>query len=65
MKFIELNPNTFQLLNLIKSNELTGEQALTRLAEEMQHSNTDVVIQFGISILTDLTSQQAIIGSSQ
>lgn len=65
VKFIELNPNTFQLLNLIKSNELTGEQALTRLAEEMQHSNTDVVIQFGISILTDLTSQQAIIGSSQ
>jgi hypothetical protein len=35
VKFIELNPMTFQLLNLIKENELTGKQALTRLAEEI------------------------------
>lgn len=65
VKFIELNPITFQLLSLVRNSELTGEQALTRLSEEMQHPNTDAVVQFGISILTDLSNQQAIIGSRQ
>ena len=54
---------TFQLLQLIKENNMTGEQALMCLAQAMQHPNTDAVIQFGAEILSDLTNQQAIIGS--
>ncbi len=63
VKFIELNPTTFQLLKLIERNEITGEQALVRLAESIQHPNIDAVIAFGAEILSDLANQQAIIGS--
>ena len=63
VKFIELNPITFQLLNLIKTNQLTGRQALTMLAEEIAHPDVDAIITFGAEILADLAKQQAIIGS--
>ena len=63
VKFIELNPITFQLLNLIQTNELTGKQALTKLAQEIAQPDVDVIITFGAEILTDLANQQAIIGS--
>ncbi len=64
VKFIELNPITFQLLNLIQTKELTGKQALTKLAEEIAHPNVGAMITFGAEILTDLVNQQAIIGST-
>jgi hypothetical protein len=64
VKFIELNPTTFQLLKLIESNKITGEQALMRLAESIQHPNIDAVIAFGAEIMNDLANQQAIIGSN-
>ena len=63
VKFIELNPITFQLLNLIKTNQLTGRQALTMLAEEIAHPDVDAIITYGAEILADLAKQQAIIGS--
>ena len=63
VKFIELNLTTFQLLNLIEANELTGKQALTRLAEEIAHPDVEAMITFGAEILADLVNQQAIIGS--
>ena len=64
VKFIELNPITFQLLNLIQTNELTGKQALTKLAEVIAQQNIDAIITFGAEILADLANQQAIIGST-
>jgi uncharacterized protein len=63
VKFIELNPVTFQLLTLINESNMTGEQALMQLAAQLQHPNPAVIIQFGAEILADLANQQAIIGS--
>ena len=63
VKFIELNPTTYQLLRLIQENNTTGKQALVRLAGEIKHPDTDAVIQFGAEILSDLAKQDAIIGS--
>jgi len=63
VKFIELNPTTFQLLKLIHENDMTGEQALVSLSEHIQHPDTNAVIAFGLEILQDLTEQGAIIGS--
>ena len=63
VKFIELNPVTFQLLKLIGENNITGKQALIRLAEDMQHPDANAVIQFGLEILQDLANQKAIVGS--
>ena len=64
VKFIELNPITFQLLNLIQTNELTGKQALTKLAEEIAHPDVGAIIRFGAEILSGLVNLQAIIGST-
>ncbi len=64
VKFIELNPITFQFLNLIQTNELTGKQALIKLAEEIAHPDIGAIITFGAEIMADLASQHAIIGSN-
>ena len=63
VKFIELNQITFQLLKLIDENNMTGKQALIRLAEDIQHPDINAMVQFGLEILQDLANQQAIIGS--
>ena len=63
VKFIELNLMTFQLLNLIQNSNLTGKQALMRLADELNYQDKEVMIQFGAEILVDLANQQAIFGS--
>ena len=63
VKFIELNPTTYQLLRLIQENNMTGKQALVTLAEDIKHPDADAVIQFGAEILSDLAIQQAIVGS--
>lgn len=65
VKFIELNPVTYQLLHLIHSEKITGKQALTSLANNIRHADTDAIIQFGMGILADLVAQQAIIGSAK
>jgi uncharacterized protein len=64
VKFIELNPMTYQLLHLIQQNQLTGKQALTQLAAAMQHPDVNAVIGFGEEILNDLVERGAIIGSA-
>ncbi len=63
VKFIELNPITFQLLSLIQENDMTGKQALVQLTEHIKHPDTNAMIQFGGEILADLAKQGAIIGS--
>lgn len=63
VKFIDLNPMTYQLLSLIKEENITGKQALTILAGRMNHPDTDAIVQFGTAILYDLAENEAIIGS--
>ena len=63
VKFIELNPITFQLLDLMTKLDLTGKQALLRLAEALNYPDGDAMLAFGAEILADLVNQQAIIGS--
>jgi uncharacterized protein len=65
VKFIALNPITFQLLQLIKEKNMTGEQALIHLAKAMQHANPELIVQFGAEILVDLARQEAIVGSAK
>jgi len=62
VSFIELNALTFALINLIKEG-VSGKQALTLLAEQIQHSELSILIEFGHGILQDLMQQHAIIGS--
>lgn len=61
INFIELNATTAQLLHLLKDNALTGEQALLQLAENLQETDTQLLLSFGSSILQDLQGQGALV----
>lgn len=63
VNFIEFNPMTYVLLELIKQG-LTGKQALTSLAEQIQHPEPNVVLEFGHGLLLDLFAKNAILGST-
>jgi uncharacterized protein len=63
VEFIELNAITHALLELIKTNQHTGQQALLAIAQQMNHPNPKAVIGFGTTILQDLYAKNAIIGS--
>ncbi|HSR02061.1 MAG TPA: putative DNA-binding domain-containing protein, partial [Methylophilaceae bacterium] len=62
VNFIELNPMMYALLELIQQG-LTGKQALTSLAEQIQHPQPEVIIEFGAGVLNDLMQQGAILAS--
>jgi len=63
VKFIELNALTYRLISLLLNEAITGKQALTLLAKELQHPQPESIIEFGLSILEDLRSQGVIIGT--
>jgi uncharacterized protein len=64
VNFIELNPMSYALLEMIKQG-MTGKQALTSLAEQIQHPDPEVIITFGHGVLNDLMAQGAVLGSQQ
>jgi hypothetical protein len=63
VKFIELNAVTHRLISLLQNAPLTGTQALTLLAKELQHPQPERIIEFGLSLLEDLQRQGVIIGT--
>ena len=66
VKFMEINPVTARLLNLLQENQtLTGQQAIEQITEEMQHPNPDVVMQGGLAALQELQGSGIILGVSR
>ena len=67
IKFIVLNATTFMLLKTIEGKQLTGRQALLNLSEQLKNDGNllepSVITHFGLEILQDLATQQALIGS--
>lgn len=63
VKFILLNPATYQLLLLLQTQAITGLQALQQLATTIQHPQPEAVITFGLETLNDLMRQEAIWGT--
>lgn len=62
VRFIELNPVTARLLGLLQGGELTSQQALLQLAQELAHPQPEAIVRFGIDILHDLKAQGALLG---
>lgn len=62
VKFIELNNITYRLIEILKQEKVSCEQALTMLAKEINQSQTESIIQFGLDLLEDLRSQGVILG---
>jgi uncharacterized protein len=63
VKFISLNPLTFELLRLLNTQQLSSKQALTYIAETIGHPQPQEIVTFGVQTLHDLMQQQAIVGS--
>lgn len=64
IQFIVLNALTYQLLLLIQEG-LSGRQALTKIAKEIQHPEPESMIQFGKSVLTELQGQHLFFKSTK
>ena len=62
VKFIELNPITFRLIELLKDKNMTSRQALTQIANEIGNLPLEHAIQFGLKILSELRNQGVILG---
>lgn len=66
IQFIELNPVTMKLLQLIKhAQHHSSEAILLQLAEEIQHPQPEVVIEAGLSLLQDLQNKNVILGTKK
>ncbi|ESS66716.1 hypothetical protein MGMO_177c00070 [Methyloglobulus morosus KoM1] len=61
--FIETNPATLRLIELLQDNFRTGEQAATQLALELRHSDHVQFLTFCRDILNNLKQQQIIVGT--
>jgi len=65
VKFMELNLVTARLLYLLEEDEnLSGQQALDQITQEMNHPNPEVVINGGLSTLQELQSSGIILVTS-
>lgn len=62
VKFVEINAVTYNLIKLLQAQPVTGSQALQLLAQQLEHPQPDIIIQFGVMILEDLRAQGIIIG---
>lgn len=66
VKFMEINPVTARLLDLLDNDKtMTGQQALKQITEEMQHPKPEVVVNGGLSALQELQSNGIILGTSR
>lgn len=62
VKFVEINAVTYQLITLMQSQRLTGAQALKMLAQQLGYPDVATIMQYGLSILHELSAQEIIIG---
>ncbi|MGB5278841.1 MAG: putative DNA-binding domain-containing protein [Gammaproteobacteria bacterium] len=66
VKFLEINPVTARLINLLQENpEITGELALEQIVHEMNHPRPELVIEGGLSALQELQRYGIVLGVSK
>jgi len=66
VNFMEVNSVTGRLLNLLSEDEnLSGEQALLQIANEMQHPELQQVVKGGLETLEHLRAKGIILGTKQ
>ena len=62
--FLEINPVTAQLLELLKTErQLTGRELLMQIAEQIQHPNPETVVTGGAEILAQLAQHDIVLGT--
>ncbi|MHB1246496.1 MAG: HvfC family RiPP maturation protein [Sulfuriferula sp.] len=63
VRFIVLNPVSARLVSLLATGERSGRTALLQLAREIQHPEPENMLGFGLDILQNLHTEQAILGT--
>lgn len=63
VQFIEPNPVSARLLELLQVRTFTGRAALEQIAGELRHPDAEQVVAFGAAILADLRHRGAILGT--
>jgi hypothetical protein len=63
VRFIEVSAATARLIDLLQASGLSGQAALTRMAEELRHPDSAGLLSFGADILRNLRGQGAILGT--
>lgn len=61
VQFMELNPATARLVEILQARDCSVQTAIEQIATELQHPDPSALFAFGIEILTDLMRQGAII----
>ena len=67
---MELNPITFQLVSILQNanftdTQITGEEALQKLAAENPQIAVEIVLQFGAQTLEELSGNGVILGTKK
>ena len=63
---MEINAVTARLLYLLnEDSSSTGQSALEKIAEELQHPNPEAVIKCGLETLNELKQRNIILGVSK
>ena len=62
ISFIETNATTCRLLELFREENQSGREALLKLAAELNHPNSEALLQFGLDLLLQLRSKEIICG---
>jgi hypothetical protein len=65
VQFIELNPATARLVEILQTGDCSVRTAIQSCAIELQHPEPSVLFTFGIAALTDLMQQGAILGAQK
>ena len=66
MDFMELNPVTARLLELIEANDQhSGRELLLSLADEMQYSDADALVQHGAAAMEQMRNAEIILGTKK
>lgn len=65
VEFTEINAFTARLLALLEPGTLSGQAALTQLAQESRHPDPALILQAGGALLEDLRARGAILGTRQ
>jgi len=66
MDFMELNPVTARLLELIEANERdTGRQLLLRLADEIHYADAEALVQHGAEAMRSMRQAEILLGTSK
>lgn len=62
IRFIEVNPVTARLIELLQEGIHTGRNALIQVATELHYPSPESILPFGKDILDNMASQQILIG---